>query len=80
MPSVRLRYFALFREQAGCREEAIETTAATPAALYEELVARHGFRLGRAQLQVAVNGDFADWSAPLADGDEIVFIPPVAGG
>jgi molybdopterin converting factor subunit 1 len=80
MPQLRLRYFALFREQAGRREETLATTAATPALLYEELATRYGFRLGRAQLQVAVNGAFADWSTPLVDGDEIVFIPPVAGG
>lgn len=80
MPKLRLRYFALFREQAGCREETVTTAATTPALLYEELAARHGFRLGRAQLQVAVNGTFTDWSARLADGDEVVFIPPVAGG
>jgi molybdopterin synthase sulfur carrier subunit len=27
-----------------------------------------------------VNAEFSDWSRPLADGDEVVFIPPVAGG
>jgi molybdopterin converting factor small subunit len=31
-------------------------------------------------LKVAINGEFTDWSTPLADGDEVVFIPPVAGG
>lgn len=80
MPAVRLRYFALFREQAGCREEQVATGAPTAGLLYEELATRHGFRLGRAQLRVAINGAFADWSTPLADGDEVVFIPPVAGG
>jgi molybdopterin converting factor small subunit len=31
-------------------------------------------------LRVAVNDEFADWSQPLAAGDRVVFIPPVAGG
>ena len=31
-------------------------------------------------LKVAVNTEFADWSRPLAAGDTVVFIPPVAGG
>lgn len=80
MPRLRLRYFASLREEAGRAAESIETTAATPAALYGELVARHGFRLSQAQLQVAVNCAFADWDRALADDDEVVFIPPVAGG
>jgi len=29
---------------------------------------------------VAINEDFSDWNTPLKDGDELVFIPPVAGG
>jgi sulfur-carrier protein len=29
---------------------------------------------------VAVNTEFGEWSQPLADGDAVVFIPPVAGG
>ncbi len=80
MVRVRLRYYALLREQAGRQSETSETTAGTADALYAEVAARHGFGLLQTQLKVAVNGSFADWSNPLADGDEIVFIPPVAGG
>ncbi len=80
MARVHLRYYALLREQAGRQSETVETAAATPAALYAELAAQHRFRLPQAQLRVAVNAAFTDWSSPLADGDEVVFIPPVAGG
>jgi len=31
-------------------------------------------------LRVAINAEFREWTAPLADGDAVVFIPPVAGG
>jgi molybdopterin converting factor small subunit len=31
-------------------------------------------------LRVAINNEFRDWSTPLAEGDAVVFIPPVAGG
>jgi molybdopterin converting factor small subunit len=58
----------------------LETTARTPRELYDELRARHPFTLGAEVLRVAVNGDFGDWSQPLAAGDSVVFIPPVAGG
>lgn len=80
MPTLRLHYYALLREQAGRSSESVDTTAATPAALYAELAARHGFRLPVSQLKVAVNAAFSDWNQALADGDEVVFIPPVAGG
>jgi molybdopterin converting factor subunit 1 len=80
MPRLQLRYFALLREEAGRQSEIVETAAATPAELYAELAARHGFRLPASQLRVAVNAAFGDWDRPLRDGDEVVFIPPVAGG
>lgn len=80
MRQLQVRYFAALREQAGVSEEQLETTAATPAELYEELRARHGMQLPAAMLRVAVNEEFVDWSRPLESGDRVVFIPPVAGG
>jgi molybdopterin converting factor subunit 1 len=80
MKHLNVQYYALFREQAGVGEESVTTAASTPTALYEELRERHGFRLAPEQLRVAINAEFAEWSAPLSDGDTVVFIPPVAGG
>ena len=77
---LNIQYFALMREQAGRSEETLETYAATPADLFEELTARYGFTLSREQLKVAVNTEFSDWSRRLIPGDAVVFIPPVAGG
>jgi molybdopterin-guanine dinucleotide biosynthesis protein A len=78
--SIRVQYYALLREEAGRSEETLATAATTPRELFEELKARHPFSLPPAMLRVAVNDDFGDWSQPLADGDRVVFIPPVAGG
>ena len=80
MKTVRVQYFALLREQRGLSQETLSTTATDAAALYVELRARHGFTLPPERLRAAVNGEFAAWPAPLKDGDEVVFIPPVAGG
>jgi molybdopterin converting factor subunit 1 len=80
MALIHLRYYALLREQAGRQTETVDTAARTPEALYAELAARHGFRLAQSQVKVAVNASFTDWSTTLAEGDEVVFIPPVAGG
>ncbi len=75
-----VQYYALLREQAGCREESVQSDAATPRELYAQLRQRHPFTLGPEVLRVAVNAEFADWSQPLREGDTVVFIPPVAGG
>jgi len=77
---IKVQYYALLREQAGRSEEALETTARTPRELYEELKARHPFSLAPEMLRVAVNAEFGEWTHALADGDSVVFIPPVAGG
>jgi molybdopterin converting factor subunit 1 len=78
--TIRVQYYALFREQANRSEEMLDTSAQTPAELYRELQARHPFQLPREQLKVAVNSDFSDWNVALRHGDTVVFIPPVAGG
>jgi molybdopterin-guanine dinucleotide biosynthesis protein A len=77
---ITVQYYALLREQAGRREEALITTAPTPRELYAELAGRYPFSLGADVLRVAINSEFGDWTAPLKDGDAVVFIPPVAGG
>ena len=80
MPKISVRYFALLREQRGLVLETLATAAATPRDLYEELRARHGFTLPADRVRAAINGEFADSTAALRDGDEVVFVPPVAGG
>jgi len=52
----------------------------TAAELYAELAQRYPFSLAPAVLRVAINTEFREWTAPLANGDAVVFIPPVAGG
>lgn len=78
--NLRVQYFAVLREQAGRSEERLSTSARNPALLYAELAARHGLTLPREMLRVAINDEFGEWEQPLAEGDRIVFIPPVAGG
>jgi molybdopterin converting factor subunit 1 len=80
MTAVSIQYYAILREQAGTSRETLQTNARDAAELYDELRERHGFTLSRSQLRVAINGEFSDWDHVLADGHDIVFIPPVAGG
>jgi len=80
MKTVTVTYFAQLKELTGISEESIQTDSQTPAGLFEEIRAKYNIPLKRKGMMVAVNGDFADWTHPLAEGEEIVFIPPVAGG
>lgn len=78
--TVKILYFAKLREARGLDEEILETVACTVGGLYEELRFQHRLPLAWNALRAARNGDFCDGSTRLAPDDEIVFIPPVAGG
>ena len=77
--SVTVLYFASLRDAAGRDREQLPLPASLRS-LYDELRLRHGFSLPAEKLRVAVDGAFAAWDAPLRDGSEIAFIPPVSGG
>lgn len=78
---VHVRFFAILREQAGCSDVTVESAPPTAAELYTELQGRHpGLVFPVALLRLSINERYADMSAPLAAGDRVVFIPPVAGG
>lgn len=78
--TVTILYFAILREQRGASEETLETGAGTLGDLYESLRSRYGFGLERRHIKVAVDAEFASMDDPVAEGAEIAFIPPVAGG
>ncbi len=80
MKTLHIQYFAILREQRGESNETLSTESNDAAALYEDLQKTHGFTLPVDRLRVAINGEFQPWPAPVEDGDELVFIPPVAGG
>jgi molybdopterin synthase sulfur carrier subunit len=76
-----VHWYGPLRDGRAADREPVDSQAATPEALWSDLAQRHGLP-GRAQLAlaVAVGDDLVAWDAPLADGDEIAFLPPVAGG
>jgi len=78
--SVNLRYFALLRDQRGLSNEIIDTDCNTAEELFKYLSSEYRFTLGMEHVRVSANAEFVDWEYLLQDGDELVFIPPVAGG
>ena len=79
---VRVRLFARLREQAGLEMEGLSLPAAsTLADVYEAMRTLHpALEPDRKAVRGAINQEFADWSAQVSEGDEVVFIPPVSGG
>ncbi len=80
MITVNIRYFAIFREQRNEPGETLTVARCTPRDLFRRLTAEHGFTLAESMVRYAVNETFVSGDEPLQDGDELVFIPPLAGG
>jgi molybdopterin synthase catalytic subunit len=80
--AVRARLFARLREQAGIEVENVELPAgSTVADVYDAIRKLHpGLVADRSAVRAALNQEFADWNAAVANGDEVAFIPPVSGG
>ena len=79
---IRVRLFAIQRELAGAREVPLELAAgATVEDAWAAIVERFP-RLapGRPSVRFARNGEYAEPTDELAEGDEMAFIPPVSGG
>ena len=77
---VKVKYFALFREQAGVESEPVDWRGGTAAELFQLMTGSHAALMPQAAALVAVNDEMSGWETPLSEGDEILFFPPVAGG
>lgn len=79
---IRVRLFAIHRQIVGQRELALELPDGSPIeAAWTDLAGRWpSLAPGRPSLRFARNGEYADPTTALADGDELAIIPPVSGG
>ena len=79
---VRLLYFAVLRDIAGRdQEELAVPDGATPRDVWQRLRAAHGKLAAYLEPPMsAINESYASPDTRLRDGDELAFIPPVAGG
>jgi MoaD family protein len=80
MTGIRVRLFASLREDAGASE--VEAAGRTVGELVDVLSSRYGDRFARvaAVASFVVNGERAERSTPVAEGDEVAVLPPVSGG
>ena len=80
MPHVTVRLFASLRELAGSSR--VDAEGATVGEVVAALSVRFGERFaGVVRVgSVVVDGERADASTPLAEGQELALLPPVSGG
>lgn len=77
---VHVKFFAIFRERVGVKEEWTEIVGATTVeALWKQYAARSP-RLDSIRAAYSVNQKLAKPDQILQDGDEVGFLPPVSGG
>lgn len=75
-----VRYFALFREQAGCASELVEWPGGTAAELFQVVQTKHTGLTAQVAALVAINDEMTAWETNVIENDEVLFFPPVAGG
>ncbi len=83
---ITIRFFSLIREAIGCKEMSVEWSeqVSTIAALKQQLVHHHGRHWAEAlhqpNLVHALNQRVVSADAPVKEGDEVAFFPPMTGG
>jgi molybdopterin converting factor subunit 1 len=79
---VTVRLFARLRDITGAGELAREAPAgASVGTVWSALVSEFPeLSAYEKSISCAVNEDYSRFTAPVADGDEIAFLPPVSGG
>jgi molybdopterin converting factor subunit 1 len=79
---VTVRLFARLRDLAGTGEMVRDVPApATVRTVWQSLLSDlPGLSEYERTMSVAVNADYAKMNAPVNDGDEVAFLPPVSGG
>jgi len=80
--SIRVLFFASLADIIGGRERHMESAEVTDViSVFNKFASEFPALEGhRASVLFALNSEFARSDAPVRDGDEIAFLPPVSGG
>lgn len=80
--AIHIKYFAELHEFTQKRAEIWHLNApkCTAKDLYSQLRQKYGFLIPFDELQIAINDEFADKNQYIYPGDQVAFLPPVAGG
>ncbi len=80
--------YGRLKDQLGFVHSTRQTTATTPAQLWQELVAERlqqhkgleAAQLAPESIRPVINDTFAAWDDTLTEGDRVAFLPPSSGG
>ena len=83
---LKIVYFASLKDRIGRSEESVDLPESVGSvdSLIEYLSTQNGEEwssiINGSTVLVAVNHEMSDRSAPVKEGDEVAFFPPVTGG
>jgi molybdopterin synthase catalytic subunit len=80
---VTVRLFARLRDMAGGAGELVRDVPepATVQIVWDAIVAEvPALAAYERTMSVAINAEYARMAAPVSEGDEVAFLPPVSGG
>ncbi len=82
MGAVTVLYFAGARDAVGKKREVLSLEGRPSAGDFLDRLLRDNPKLRpmKATIRLSINQEVVDASAPVADGDEVGILPPVAGG
>lgn len=85
--NIKLLYFARLKETLKFSTEDLELTSNEQWTVLKlkALLAKRGdtwaqMLMGKLKVRAAINHELVDDNAPITDGDEVAFFPPVTGG
>ena len=82
MHTIKLLFFATFRDRAGMKETSLEIPIGASVAQMKAVVRAQfpNLPVDEGSILVAVNKDFAFDEEPIPEGAEVAMFPPVSGG
>ena len=80
--SIRVLFFALLADVTGTREMLMDSaTLSDIQSVFSRISGQYpALEAHRSSMLCALNSEFAKFDAPVEDGDEVAFFPPVSGG
>ena len=83
---MKIKYFAWLKDEVGCEEEEIDLPAeVSDVGMLIDWLSRRGPKYEKAfefieVIKVVVNQTYVHNDHAINDNDEVIFIPPIAGG
>ncbi len=77
---IHIRYFARLREETQRATETVVTESASVGELFLELKKKYSLSSEMDMIRFALNQSYVSSDTKIQGGEQLVFIPPVAGG